>query len=128
MTGRQAIELPSHEDLSQLARADPVAYEALRREVIESFIASAPERIKPRLTGLQFRVDSVRRLSRSPLGATVKVYALMWDSFLCLSHNWQDFVRTKEDFLAGRGSKEATGFVQKGSAQILAFPPRAPRD
>jgi hypothetical protein len=84
-------ELPSHEVLARLARDDPQAYETLRSEVIEGFIDSAPQRLRPRLSGIQFRVDGLRRLSRaSALGATVKIYALMWESFERLNHAWQD--------------------------------------
>ena len=65
MDAAQPMEFPSYEVLAQLARDDPQAYEDLRRELIDSFIATAPERVQPRLRGIQFRVDRVRRMSRS---------------------------------------------------------------
>ena len=64
MSTRQAFDLPTHEELSRLASVDPAAFEALRREMIENLISSAPERSKSRLKGIQFRVDCVRRLSQ----------------------------------------------------------------
>ena len=97
MSARQLVNLPSHDTLARLARDDPQAYEALRCQVIESFIDSAPTRMQPRLRGIQFRVDCLRRQSRSALGVTVKVYTLMWESFLQLNHEWQDLTRMKDD-------------------------------
>lgn len=116
-------QLPSHDILAQLARDDPLAYEALRRQMVEGFINSAPERLKPRLRGLQFRVDSVRRLSRaSALGATVRIYELMWKSFLQLNEVWQDFVPLENR----QGARPATKYAPKKNARILAFRPRLP--
>ena len=122
MNRQQTPGLPNHEVLAQLARDDPNAYEALRREVIEGFIDSAPERLKPRLSGIQFHVDGLRRLSRSSaLGSTVKIYGLMWESFERLNQVWQDFRLDP----AQQGSTPATKCVPKQSAQVLHIRPRA---
>jgi hypothetical protein len=121
------VELPSHDVLSRLARDDPEAYEALRREVIDSFIENAPARLKPRLYGIQFRVDCVRRLSRSALGSTVRVYELMWESFHRLNGNWQQLVQLKEGGFDALAST-LTAAPASGGARILAFRPRAAGD
>ena len=89
----QPLELPSHEILSQLALNDPHEYEALRHNLINKFIDSAPERLPPRLFGIQFRVEGMRRLSKSPLGLTVGIYRMMWEYFLDLNQNWQEIRR-----------------------------------
>jgi len=81
--------LPSWQELAQLARDDPQAFEALRTELIETTILRAPERLQLRLRQLQFRIDGVRRLARTPLGALLKMQAMMWDSFLCLNEALQ---------------------------------------
>lgn len=128
MSERLPVELPSHDELARLARDDPPAYEALRSELIESFIASAPERLKPRLMGIQFRIDHVRRLSRSPLGATVRVYELMWKSFLTLNHNWQEFVQLEEAFLLGQDLTESDRCRPGRDARILEFRAGNPRN
>lgn len=121
----QRPELPSHEVLSQLARDDPEAYEALRRELIEGFIKSAPERLKDRLNGIQFQVDSLRYLSRgSALGATVRIYKLMWESFHSLNHNWQDLVRIRDEYEHRQVPSLAAAWVPVTSARILEFRPR----
>lgn len=125
MNKYQPLELPSHEILSQLARDDPQAYEALRSQVIESFIARAPQRLKPRLSGLQFHVDGLRRLSRSSaLGATVKIYALMWESFERLNQAWQDFSLGSTE----HGSASATDYARARSARIIPLGPRPGTD
>lgn len=124
---RQPLELPGHEELSQLARDDPQAYEQLRRELVEDFIDSAPAKYKTRLSGIQFRVDCERQLSHSGLGSTVRVYKLMWQSFLGLNRRWQDLVRTKEEYENWHDSTAAECLPQE-SARILEFQPRLQRE
>jgi hypothetical protein len=128
MSRRPPLELPSHEILSKLARDDPQAFESFRRELLDTFIENAPERLKPRLSGLQFRVDHERRLSRSALGSTVRIYELMWKSFLRLNYEWQDTVRLKDGLIDAGGSKLTATTAPKKSAKILGFLPRPPRD
>jgi hypothetical protein len=121
----QAFELPSHDELAQLARDDPEAYEALRREVVDGFIDSAPERLKSRLSGIQFRVDAVRRLSRSSaLGATVRVYELMWKSFLHLNDVWQDFIPLENERTRQHRSTATKKYAPGNSARVFEFRPR----
>lgn len=124
MRERQSLQLPSHEVLSQLARDDPQAYETLRREVIDSFIDNAPEGIQPRLRGIQFRVDCVRRLSQSALGSTLKISKLMWESFLSLDRGWQSLARLEKGQYDPARDAE---FSPQGNARILEFRPPAPR-
>lgn len=114
-------DLPSHEVLAQLARDDPDAYEVLRRDMIDSFIDSAPARLVPRLKGLQFRIDGVRRLSKSGLGSTLKIYEMMWQSFLDLNGGWQDLARMK----AGQAASSPDEGAPIASARILHFRSRS---
>jgi hypothetical protein len=124
MNAQQQLELPSHEYLARLARENPKAFEALRSKVIESFIDSAPVRLEPRLRGLQFRVDCERRLSSSALGATVKVFGLMWDSFQQLNGHWQDLAQSKNECLNPTGAVPARESLPSRSAVVLEFRPR----
>lgn len=112
MINHRTTELPAHGELAQLARDDPEAYEALRRELIDDLIEGAPDEIKPRLRGLQFRIDGLRRCSRSAIGTTLKVYSLMWESFL----------RLNQEMGAFRG-EAAPLFRPSGSARIIEFRP-----
>lgn len=72
------------EDWQRLHEADPVAFEARRKEALESVIQSAPEDVQPRLRGLQFRVDMERSRAGSDLAACLKAQSMMWDSLLKL--------------------------------------------
>lgn len=100
-----------------MARDDPPAYEVLRRQLIDDFIARAPAHLRRRLRGLQFQIDGVRRLSRSALGATVKIYQLMWNSFLTLNDHLQDLSRPEAPLCATPGA----GDRPTKSAQIIPF-------
>jgi len=125
MNTSHTLELPSHEYLSQLARDDPSAYETLRGELIANFIGNAPERLKDRLKGIQFQVDSLRHLSRgSALGATVRIYKLMWKSFHSLNHNWQDLVQVRDEYEQRRGIRLSAPHRAASSARVLEFKPR----
>ena len=83
--------LPCHDALSRLARNDPQSFETLRLELIANAIDDAPEPVRLRLRQLQFRIDGIRQRSRSPLGATVKIQALMWESFQAMNDGLQEF-------------------------------------
>ena len=93
MSIHQLTILPDPEALAQLARENPQAFEALRSELIEDCISSAPELFQTRLRGIQFRVDCVRRLAHSPLGALIKIQSMMWESFLQMDQELQHFAQ-----------------------------------
>ena len=113
MSDHPTRQLPPHAELARLARDDPAAYEALRQELIEDLIEGAPEGIKPRLRGIQFRVDGVRRCSRTALGATVKIYKLMWESF----------GRLNEEMSAFRDGASPRAPLAAVDAKIIEFRP-----
>lgn len=124
MTQPPRVDLPSHEVLAQLALDNPQAFEALRRDVLDRFIEHAPTRLEARLRGLQFRVDCQRRLSHSALGATVRVYQLMWESFLDLNDGWQTLVKEVDSRLNPHSVEPPAPAAPNESARILEFRPR----
>lgn len=65
---------------SALARHNPEAFESMRQAAISALIESAPPESRKRLRRLQWRIDQERRLSRSSLGACVRISNMMWDS------------------------------------------------
>ena len=121
---QSAVALPSHEILMQLALDDPGAFEELRSAMIEDCIARAPQKTQFRLRQLQFRVDGIRRRSRSPLGALLKIQSLMWDSYFELYQELQEVVRY------GRGvahpPREKPKLSAVRNARIIEFRARAP--
>jgi len=61
-----------------LAANDPEAFERKRRTVLDQAIADAPEQTRKRLTGLQWRIDTERRLAPNPLASCIGIYEQMW--------------------------------------------------
>lgn len=117
------MTLPSHDALSRLARDDPQSFENLRLELIESCINGARETIQLRLRQLQFRIDGIRKRSRSPLGAAIKIQALMWDSFLRMDNELQAFgAQTRPPLLPEPPRVTNTGSGHR--ATILPFAAR----
>ncbi len=66
----------------ELANTDLSAFEALRRSVIEELIEQAPEEQRDRLRRLQWRIDQERRLSKSPMGACIRISRMMWEQVI----------------------------------------------
>jgi hypothetical protein len=74
-----------HEDFNEwaaLARSDPRAFEALRREKVQLLIERAPANRRRRLQALQWRIDQERSRAPSPLEACRRLSGMMWDSVL----------------------------------------------
>lgn len=65
---------------STLANKDPQAFEERRQQLINEFIMELPEDKRQRMRCLQWRVDSVRRLSKTPMAACIAISRMMWDS------------------------------------------------
>lgn len=122
----RSLILPSQQFLSQLACDDPEAFEALRSELIENCINHAPERIQPRLRGLQFQIDCIRRLSKSPLGALLKIQAMMWESFLRMDRELQYCARLTKETRCFSTEKVDLNIGPARSACIIEFQPRLP--
>jgi hypothetical protein len=120
MDGQQPLQLPSHEFLARLARDNPPAYEALREALIARLIDTSPASVKTRLRGIQFRVDHLRRLSGSPLGATLRIYALMMDSLVRMNDGWQEMGAIQARY-RGWHRPELPVTLPKPSARILPF-------
>lgn len=128
-SGVSCDTLPSQKELAQLARDDPHAFEALRKELIENAILRAPERFQLRLRQLQFRVDGIRRLARTPLGALIKMQSMMWDSFLRMDEALQQFdalSRVVARRHASREDRESRMSDPAHNAQIIDFRTRLP--
>jgi hypothetical protein len=64
---------------SRLARADPVGFEAARREAVEAAIVIGED--PDHLRRVQWRLDAERRRARTPLKACLRISSLMWETF-----------------------------------------------
>ena len=96
------------EEWQRLAREDPAEFERRRQATIEALIQQAPPEYRERLRRLQSRIDLERRRAKTPLGATVRLQAMMWDHFGRL--------REALETLAGRAAP-----APRASARIIPF-------
>jgi hypothetical protein len=98
-----------------LAISDPDAFERRRQAVIDDFLNSVPESRQRRLRGLQFRIDMERRRARNPLGACIKISAMMWDSLV----GPHGLAPTIQKLTQPRNAAES--MTSRSSARVLAF-------
>lgn len=115
-----SVSLPDFNTLKAMAQNDPEGLEQLRRDQIEALIQSAPEGLRPRLRGLQFQIDSQRRLAKNPLQSCIQISRMMHDSFHQLREKLHDVAQGKL-FEPGLEAE----FDRVESAQIIAFPVKA---
>lgn len=101
----------------QLAKDDPVAFEALRREKVEQLIAQAPETQRRRLLGLQWQIDQTRKLAAGPMASCLAISNMMWDSLHQLSLRQHELLSATPDTLRR---------PQGTAATVLAFPAQLP--
>lgn len=71
-------QLPDFDTLRLLAEANPAAFFALRERLIESFIASAPEKATE-LRALQARIDGLRASAGTPMNALAGLMSMLSD-------------------------------------------------
>lgn len=116
MSGSESREI-DFEEWAALVQSDPDAFEARRAEAIEAFIRSAPPHRQERLRRLQWRIDQVRRTSKTPLAACLRISRLMWDSV----HGRGGLRETLERLGATLGG--AAAVPPPKDAQILEFSP-----
>lgn len=65
---------------SALANSDPRNFEKQRSELLNQVIQCAPLVRQHRLRCLQWRIDTVRDRSPTPLAACIRLSGMMWDS------------------------------------------------
>lgn len=73
---------------SELAQTDPERFEAKRSRVLNEAIRRVPADRQRMLRGLQWRVDRVRELKRTPLAACMAISDMMWETFSDLHHSY----------------------------------------
>jgi len=75
-------KLPSFDDMVEMAKNDPDAFEAMRIEAIESTINSAPNASQRRLRGLQFQMDADRKLASSDFDSMIRSNQRLMQSYV----------------------------------------------
>jgi hypothetical protein len=115
------LETFDFDEMAALAKNDPAAFEERRRELIEQMFAGIEARNEDpqfvrRLRGLQFRIDMERQRSRTSMRALLRIYSMMWDSFIELNDLLQRL--SKPGALTQPAAALPAGSV---SAQIIAL-------
>jgi len=105
-----ALELFDFDEWSGLAKSDPDGFETRRLERLERVILTGDLN---RLRGLQWRIDTERKLSKSPLKFCLHLYTLMWDSFI-------DFKDTTNDLVYKEAELEVV--KEKSPSNVIKFP------
>jgi len=67
---------------SVMAQQDPDKFEMMRQQLIDDLIENTPEHHKPRIIGLQWQIDQIRRQANNPMAACLQISNLMWDNVL----------------------------------------------
>ena len=67
---------------SAMAQQDPAKFEIMRQRLIDDLIEKTPAHLKPRIMGLQWQIDQMRRQAYNPMAACIQISNLMWDSVL----------------------------------------------
>jgi len=83
---------------STIAKEDPERFEAMRIAMVEQLIQQSPDKIKQRMTGLQWRIDQVRNRATNPMAACLLISKMMWDSVLG-DHGLLTALKTPEKLL-----------------------------
>lgn len=82
------MELPTFDELRDLAQQDPKRFERLRANLIEEFISQSPNHLRDQLRGQQFVIDSRRQIAASPMKALLDIQKMMKDSAVDLQQSW----------------------------------------
>lgn len=67
---------------SKMAQEEPEKFELMRQQLIDDLIAQAPEHLKPRMIGLQWQVDQVRKQASNPMDTCLQISQKMWNNVL----------------------------------------------
>jgi len=101
---------------SELAQTDPERFEARRNRVINEAIRRVPADRQQMLRGLQWKVDRIRELKRTPLSACIAITDMMWETFGDLHHSYVELANIKP------GSR--IKLEKRPLADVLQFPQR----
>lgn len=114
-------ESPSFDELQELARLDPEAFEHWRTREIERIIEATPPHLRRRLQGMQFQIDAQRQLHPNPLGACVKISAMMHSAANELGHLLNEFSGQSHPNLPAAADADAPRVDGRRRAEVIEF-------
>ncbi|MGO1500475.1 MAG: DUF3135 domain-containing protein [Marinobacter sp.] len=71
------MSLPSFDSLRTLLDRDPIAFDALRKDLIEEEISHSCPENQRRLRGLQFQIEGIIKTSKNPLDCCIKIQSML---------------------------------------------------
>lgn len=93
---------------------DPEQFDRYRKQLLDQQIALAPEESRPRLHGLLFQMEAEAVRSRSPIAYSMRLSAMMMDTF--------DQLRQQLELLTGTQQNIDTELQSaRKSADIIPF-------
>ena len=110
------------EKWSSLASTDPEAFEQYRKQVINNFIQDLPEEKQQRMRCLQWRVDSIRRLAKTPLAACIEISNMMWDSIKGKNGLLEALHGLTDPYTADAATPQAPVRTTGSEPNVLKFP------
>ncbi len=107
------MDMPTFDELRELAQRDPEGFEVLRAELIEDCICRSSRSNQRRLQGIQFVIDARRRVAGSPMKALLDIQAMMYDSLLdlqqsLLAQHWPSAFRAGSEPRSGRSPSQSS--------------------
>ncbi|MFM8455036.1 MAG: DUF3135 domain-containing protein [Gammaproteobacteria bacterium] len=63
----------------KLNQENPELFNQLSRELLESTLKNTAPQNEMRLRGLQFQIDSQKKLAKNPMQACIKISEMMWE-------------------------------------------------
>ncbi len=100
-------ELPDFDYLKSLAQDNPEALEALRRDLCQRLIDSAPARLRQRLNGLMFRINMETRRSKNAIHSCVTISRMMMESFSDLHDALRNIDNSRQPVVTVKNQHEA---------------------
>lgn len=116
--------MPNFETLVDMAQNNPDELEQLRHDMAQKIIDAAPERIRRRLTGLQFQIDAQRKLAKNPMAACINISMMMHDSFEELRNALNHFTGHMSEQEQPQMPLQHRQQQEKGVSNIVSFPNR----
>ena len=117
-------KFPDFDTLRQLAKENPESLQALLDKETASIMAQCPPRLRPRLEGLQFRIEGQRRLAKNPMDSLLRIYGMMNQSFEELNDALAPFRQLNEQSIMTIQNLPETKKA-KTAGKVLNFQPSA---
>jgi hypothetical protein len=96
-------QIPSFDQLMELNKSDPEAFETLRDELVEGYIETIHDDRQHRLQGMQFHINSRREMAKNPMYSCIYLSRIMQESFLNMRNTLQNLSTTPTDQVSSKG-------------------------